>query len=175
MLINQGEIGGAMKTIVTTLLLSFLSCCAFAQDKAAIAAAEAGCGPDDLEFSVTTEDSRHPAPAAENGKALIYVVQRAPGTFKFGADGTWLGALKGGTYFYTSVEPGEHHLCVKGNLPLWKGLSLHGLKAKAGETHYFFIHVVSGGGYLELFFTEVDPDEGKELVARSKFISSQAK
>ena len=164
-----------MKFIMGTFLLSLLSCCAFGQDKAAIAAAEAGCGPDDLEFSVTTDESQHPAPTPENGKALIYVVQKATGTFKFGADGKWLGALKGGRYFYTSVEPGEHHLCVKGHLPLWKGAALHGLNAKAGETHYFFINLVSGGGYLELFFTEVDPDQGKELVAWAKFSSSHPK
>jgi hypothetical protein len=164
-----------MKFIMGTFLLSLLSCCAFGQDKAAIAAAEAGCGPNDLEFSVTTDESQHPAPTPENGKALIYVVQKATGTFKFGADGKWLGALKGGRYFYTSVEPGEHHLCVKGRLPLWKGAALHGLNAKAGETHYFFINLVSGGGYLELFFTEVDPDQGKELVAWAKFSSSHPK
>lgn len=163
------------RAAILLLWCCLLSRCAFGQDRAAVSAAEAACGPDNIEFSVTTDASRHPAPAPENGKALIYVVQRATGTFKFGGDGKWLGALKGGTYLYTSVEPGEHHLCVKGHLPLWKGLSLHGLNAKAGETHYFFIHLVSGGGYLELFFTEVDPDQGKELVARSKFISSQPK
>ena len=162
-----------MKTMVTTLFLSFLSCCAFGQDKAAIAAAEAGCGPHDLEFSVTTDESQHPAPAPENGKALIYVVQNA-GTFKFGADGKWLGALKGGTYFFTSVEPGEHHLCVKGRQGIYKYVALHGLDAKAGETHYFFIRLLSSFGY-ELFFTEVDPDQGKELVASSKFSSSHPK
>lgn len=64
---------------------------------------------------------------------------------------------------------------MKGQLPVWKGLALHQLNAKAGETHYFFVHVVSGGGYDMLALTHLDPDEGKELVARSKFISSQAK
>ena len=162
-----------MKIIMGTFFLSLLSCCAFGQDKAAIAAAEAGCGPEDLEFSVTTDESQHPAPAPENGKALIYVVQNA-GTFKFGTDGKWLGALKRGTYFYTSVEPGEHHLCVKGRLGIYKYVALHGLNAKPGETHYFFIRLVSSG-YPELFFTEVDPDQGKELVATSKFSSSHPK
>jgi len=81
-----------MKTIVTTFLLSFLSCCALGQDKAAISAAEAACGPDNLELSMTTDESRHPTPPPENGKAMIYAVQRATGTFKFGADGKWLGA-----------------------------------------------------------------------------------
>jgi len=35
-----------MKTTVTIFFLSFLSCCAFGQDKAAISVAEAGCGRD---------------------------------------------------------------------------------------------------------------------------------
>jgi len=172
---SYGGAGGAMKTIVTIFFLSFLSCCAFGQDKAAISAAEAGCGPDNLELSVTTDESIHPTPPPENRKAMIYVVQRATGTFKFGADGKWLGALKGGRYFHVTVDPGEHHLCVKGRLPLWKGLSLHQLNAKPGETYYFFVHMAAGGGYNELTLTQLDPDEGKELVARSKFISSQAK
>lgn len=164
-----------MKTMIATFFLSLVSCCAFAQDKVAIAAAEAGCGPDTIELSVTTDESKHPAPTPENGKALIYVVQRAGGTFKFGADGKWLGALKNGTYFYTTVDPGEHHLCVKGQLPLWKGLYLQQLNAKPGETYYFFVRVVSEGGHDVLTLIKVDPDEGKELIARSKFSSSQPK
>jgi hypothetical protein len=73
------------------------------------------------------------------------------------------------------VDPGGHHLCTMGRLPLWKGLSLHELTAKAGETYYFFVHMVAGGGYHELTFAEVDPDEGKELVARAKFSASHPK
>jgi hypothetical protein len=161
-----------MKTMLAAFFLSLLPCCAFSQDKAAISAAEASCGPDNHELSVTIDESRHPTPSPENGKAVIYVVQRATGTFKFAADGKWLGALKGGTYFYAVVDPGEHHLCVKGHLPLWKGLSLHQLSAKTGETYYFFVHVVAGGGYNELTLTELDSDQGKELVARSKFSSA---
>ena len=64
---------------------------------------------------------------------------------------------------------------MKGQLALWKGLSLHQLNAKSGETYYFSVRVVSGGGNDELTLTQLDPDEGKELVARSKFIFSQAK
>jgi hypothetical protein len=161
-----------MKTIATAVFLSFLSYCAFGQDKAAISVAEASCGSDNFGLSVTAGESRHPTPPPENGKAMIYVIQRATGRFKFGADGKWLGALKGGTYFHATVDPGEHHLCVKGQLPLWKGLSLHQLNAKPGETYYFFVHVVAGGGYNELTLTQLDPDQGKELVARSRFISS---
>jgi len=166
-----------MKSIVAILVVSccFLSCGAFGQDKAAISAAEAACGPRDVGFNVTADKSQHPTPTPESGKALIYVVQRASGVMKFGADGKWLGALKGGTYLAASVDPGEHHLCTMGHLPLWKGLSLHELTAKAGETYYFFVHIVAGGGYNELTLTEVNPDEGKDLVARAKFSASHPK
>jgi len=166
-----------MKTITAIV---FLLCYAFgpgafAQDKAAIAAAEAACGPQDVHFAVTVDHSVHPTPAPENGKALIYVVEIASGMMRFGADGKWLGALKPGTYLFASVDPGEHHFCVTGHLPLWKGLSLHEVTAKTGETYYFFVHVVAGGGHNVLTLTEVDPDEGKELVARAKFSASHPK
>lgn len=94
---------------------------------------------------------------------------------RFGADGKWLGALKPGSYFFASIDPGEHHLCVTGHLPLWKGLSLRELNAKPGETYYFFVHVVAGGGYNELTLSQVDTDEGKELLARAKFSVSHPK
>jgi hypothetical protein len=99
--------------------LSFLSYCAFVPRQGGhLSGAEAGSGPDNFEVSVTTDESRHPTPPSENGKAMTYVVQTATGTFKFGADGKWLGALQGGTYFHAPVDPGEHHLCVKGQLRL---------------------------------------------------------
>jgi len=66
------------------------------QDKAAVSAAEAACGPGDADFSVTADESRHPAPIPDSGKALIYVVQVALGSTRVGADGKWLGALKRG-------------------------------------------------------------------------------
>jgi hypothetical protein len=161
-----------MKTIAA---IALLSCCGFGQDKAAISAAEAACGPQAAEFEVMPDDSRHPTLTPESNKALIYVVERATGVMRFGADGKWLGALKPGTYFFAPLDPGEHHLCVTGHLPLWKGLSLHALNAKAGETYYFFVHVVAGGGYNELTLSQVDPDEGRELVARAKFSESHPK
>jgi len=162
-----------MKTMVTTFFLSFLSYCTFGQDKAAIAAAEAGCGPDNIDFSVTTDESKHPTPTPENGKALIYVVQSAGGVykFKFGADGKWLGALKDGTYFYATLEPGEHHLCVKGRLPLWKGGYLHQLAAKPDETYYyFFVRILAGGGHDVLTLIQVDATkERSSSQGRSSF------
>ena len=101
-----------MKTMVATIFLSLLSCCAFGQDKAAISAAEAACGPMDVQFDVTADKYQHPAPTPENGKALIYVVQQHPGSTRIGADGEWLGGLQRGGYFSASIDPGVHHLCA---------------------------------------------------------------
>jgi hypothetical protein len=61
------EIGGLMKTIAAILVL--LPCCAFGpgalgQDKAAISAAEAACGPRDVHFAspltIPFTPHRHP-------------------------------------------------------------------------------------------------------------------
>lgn len=94
---------------------------------------------------------------------------------RFGADGKGLGALKGGTYMSALVDPGEHHLRTTGRLPLWKALFLHKLTAKPGEPYYFFVRMVAGGGYDELTPTEVNADEGKELIARAKLSESHPK
>jgi len=84
-----------MKTIAAILVLS---CCALGQNKVAISAAKAACGPKDAEFAVVAADSQHPTAIPEDGEALIYVVQEtAPGTTRFGVDSKWLGALKPGT------------------------------------------------------------------------------
>jgi len=105
MLISQGEIGGTMKTVVATIFLSLLSCWAFAQDKRAISAAEAGCGPQDAKFEVKSDGSQHPTPTPEDGKALIYVVADGHLTTIFGFDEKWVGAV--------NVEPERLRLVHK--------------------------------------------------------------
>jgi hypothetical protein len=159
-----------MKTVVAIVLLS---CCALCQDKAAIAAAEAACGPRDVQFEVTDESS-HPTPAPENGKALIYVVHEAYGTTRVGLDGKWIGALKGlRTYFSASIDPGEHHLCAILHQGVWSHVSLHVLKAEPGETYYFVAHVVGTFDTSWFYLRQVDSDEGKWLIAGAKFSASR--
>ena len=175
MVTSQGEIGGAMKIMVATIFLSLLSCCAFGRDKAAISAAEAACGPREVQFDVTADRSQHPTPNPENGKALIYVFQGSEGSTRIGVDGKWLGALKPAGYFFASIDPGEHHICAIAHIGLWNHLSLRQLNAKAGETYYFVTEVV-GGVIADLFaISQWDPDEGKYLIAKAKFNASHPK
>ena len=153
-----------MKIRATIFLSLCCSCCTFAQDKAALSAAEAACGPRAAGFKVTADKSQHPTPRPEDGKALIYVVQKDDASTRFAADGKWLGALRRRTYLFSSIDPGQHHLCAIGRIGIWSHVSLHELNAKAGETYYF---VTEYGQLVPDQFTlrQVDPDEEKHLVA----------
>jgi hypothetical protein len=101
------------------LVLILLSASAFAQDQAALTAAEGACGPAETKFDAEQDATNHPTPQPETGKALVYVVQAIGATHctdcaltKVGLDGSWMGANQGSSYSFVQVTPGEHHLCV---------------------------------------------------------------
>src|ERR1700731_2774761 len=62
------------------------------------------------EIRSEVDESQHPVPSPEEGKALIYFVADGHLTSIFGVDGKWAGAVNGGRYFFVPVDPGEHHL-----------------------------------------------------------------
>jgi len=131
-----------MKTIAAILLLS---CCALAQDKSAISRAEVGCGPRDAKYEVKTDESQHPAPTPEDGKALIYFVADGHLTSIFGVDEKWVGAVDGGRYFFVPIELGEHHVCAMLQSFLRERgprVSVHSLEAEPGGTYYFRTRMV---------------------------------
>ena len=168
-----------MKTAAVILLLS---CCAFAQDKVAISAAEAGCGPQEAKFEVKSDKSQHPAPTPEEGKALIYFIADGHLTTPLGIDGKWVGAVNDGKYFFVPVEPGEHHLCAMlQSSPAQKGLtrfarvSVHSLKAEPGGTYYFRARLVGISTGFVLQLDQLDSDEGRRFIAWSKFSNSHPK
>ena len=164
-----------MKTIAAILLLS---CCALAQDKRAISRAEEGCGPQDVKYEVKTDDSQHPAPTPEDGKALIYFVADGHLTSIFGFDEKWVGAVEGGRYFFVQIDPGEHHVCamLQSSLP-GRGprISVHSLKAESGGSYYFRIRMVGINTGFVPQLNQLDSDEGRWFVAWSKFSTSHPK
>jgi hypothetical protein len=168
-------IEGHMKTIAAILLLS---CWALGQDKAAVAAAEAACGPRDVSFEVKADVSQHPTPAPESGKALVYVVQEDRISSRFGVDGKWVGANNRRSYFFVQIDPGEHHLCAIARLGAVHWVSVHQFKAEADKTYYFVPHIEGGAVYAvdsKFDLSQVDPDEGRDLVAKAKFCTSHPK
>jgi hypothetical protein len=99
------------------LVIIFLAASAFAQDQSAVA--KAACGPDDVDFEIKLDKSKHGPTPPEPGKARVYFIQdigrvSCIGTCvktRIGVDGTWAGAIRNNSYFSISVEPGEHHMC----------------------------------------------------------------
>jgi hypothetical protein len=168
-----------MKIILAAVLFSLP---ALAADRApAGAAVRAGCGPDNLKFSVNSSGGQ-PAAQPEPGKALVYVVEQydrpenqlVTPTLRVGVDGSWVGANYGNSYLFFPVEAGEHHLCSDWQSfpPLVPHLqpSLAGLMAEAGQTYYFRAHIIqySSAGPWTLDLDRVNDDEGQLLVDTSR-------
>jgi len=121
--------------------------------------ANGACGPSNEDWDVTTNDKTHPTAAAEPNRAHIYLIQddteyvpHPRPSVRFGIDGQWAGATHSNSYFFVSVDPGEHHLCIR-----WQGAvgaggqhresdSVLELSAEAGQDYYFVAHDVYSGG-----------------------------
>jgi hypothetical protein len=162
----------------------------FPQDKpsaAAVAIAQAACGPSSTMFEVKTDDTTHRAAEPEPDKAMVYVVEvvaksadiTGGPTMRVGLDGTWLGANRGNSYLFFSVAPGEHHLCAN-----WQSrfsrfnrlVALASLSAEGGKTYYFRSRIIGQGQaepYLDL--DPVNGDEGRFLVVSSPVSASRPK
>jgi len=173
-----------MKAALAALLFFFTSA-AFAQDPSRIAAAEAACGPMDVQFEV------HPAKAEsltqpDPGKSLVYVIevfdravnQISRPTLRIGLDGKWAGAVKGDSYLALSIDTGEHHLCTSWQSRLKQfstKAAFVGLNAESGKIYYFRARIIEGGSAFALDFAPVYADEGKYLIATVAPSNSRAK
>ena len=167
------------------LILIFFATSACAQDKAAMAAAQAACGPKNAKFSASQDYKRHPTPAPDPEKALVYVVQEL-GELKcddcaltrVAQDGSWVGANQGSSYFFFWTEPGEHHLCM--NWQSWiearsQAVALANFTAEAGKVYYFRARIFSARQNYSFDLDAINSDQGKYLVASSPFCASHTK
>ncbi len=181
--------GDAMKTLFLFFIFAILTLPAFAQDQAATRA-EAGCGPDKVQFDVKTDKKQHSEMTPESGKALVYVFEEemqdaglAIGavTTRIGLDGQWVGANHGKSHLSFSVDPGEHNLCAS-----WQSIlsmrsklaSAASLTAEAGKVYYFRTKVDERNSDQRrpaLKMEPVDSAEGKLLLADSSLSVSHPK
>lgn len=177
-----------MKAALVLLLLGVVSACA--QEPSSIAAAEAACGPKEVQFEAQPASTQilttQPPTQPEAGKSLVYVVevferavnQFSRPTLRVGLDGKWVGAAKGDSYLSFSVDPGEHHLCTRWQSH-WKRFSdkaaFASLTADSGKIYYFRARILEGENNFALDFEPVNEDEGKYLVASSAVSVSQPK
>jgi len=173
-----------IKILLAVLLLAAP---AFAQDEAALAAA--GCGPSKIKFDVKTNSHQHTVAQPEPGKALVYAFEDFPHTgitiggitTKLGIDGAWVGANYDNSYFFFSVDPGDHSLCtsVQSSLPGTSKLqAAASLTAEAGKVYYFrtlVLHTTDSKYPPEVKLEPVDPAEGRLLIASYSFSTSHPK
>lgn len=165
-----------------------------AQDAVPTAIFQSACGPMDVKFQIKQEGSQSVNPKVEEGKALVFVIEdeqfkaAKEVTVRVGVDGAWVGATRGNSYLFFTVEPGEHHLCadiVTGVLSAGRRVSLYGLTAEAGSVYYFRARTTGGpssamyrNGLDDIISIDLDRlnnDEGKYLVAYSPLSVSNAR
>jgi hypothetical protein len=182
-----------MKAALVALLFA---ASAFAQDQAAITAAEATCGAKDVKFEAKQDSTQHPTPQPEPGKALVYVVldlgQCSACTShtsvfytdveyaltKVGMDGAWVGANHGSSYFFFAADRGEHHLCINWQSRLdirSRALAMASFTAEEGKVYYFRERIFPGAHDYSFDLDSINSDEGKYLVASSPLSVSHPK
>jgi hypothetical protein len=153
-------------------------------DDAAKARIAAGCGADEVRFDVKTDKKQHPTGTAEAGRALVYVfadtasdnAHAAIGGWvtRFGVDGSWVGATNLKSYFFSSLDPGEHRLCASMQSKSSAYSAAMTFSATAGGVYYFSTKDPQNpnlGHRLRL--VPVNPAEGSLLVASSAYSTFQ--
>jgi len=171
-----------MRKHIPLFALAFLASPVFAQDPSA-AVSGGGCGPNEGQYDVTTDKKNHPAAQPESGKALVYVIEDIENgpTMRVGLDGSWIGANKGKSYFFFSVDPGDHQLCTKWQSGVFKKTaerigSATAIKAEAGKVYYFRIQVYERSERDHTVKIEpVELAEGQFLVSSSWHSTSRAR
>jgi hypothetical protein len=160
---------------------------AFAQGQPTGTAAAPGCSPDKIEFDVKTE-KQHPVMQPAPGKALVYFLQddakfesKPRPTTRFGLDGSWIGATHSNSYFYVSVDPGEHHVCANwqnfvGFGPMRSTAAMH-FTAEAGGVYYLRARDVFRNSHppASVELGPLDSDEAQLLMSMFSFSTSHPK
>jgi hypothetical protein len=166
-----------MKSVLVFLLFTSP---ALAQNRLSDTAIAPGCGAEDAKFAVKTEKRQHPVTQPDAGKALVYFVEddsefgsSPKPTTRAGLDGKWVGATHGNSYFYFTVDPGEHHLCASWQTTVVLGqghktAAAH-FTAEAGSVYYFRVKNtwMRDLGVAVISLKPLDTDEG--LLLASKF------
>ena len=162
----------------------FVGAAARGQSRAAFEAAiTSACGPDGVRPHARFEVGNGKVEPALPGKARVYFIDvlRGPRSsledgLSIAADGRWVGALNGRSQFSVTLDPGEHHFCVRvdhRNGSSWRAkaqrLALLDVRVKAGETIFLAARAMfpnSAEDWLwHAMLRQINCDEGRLLVA----------
>jgi len=157
--------------------VALVLCCgaAWGQDIWSSPEVTSACGPRNVKLAVTTSSNSPAIQPAENGDAIVTVIQDPPQVpsvlttiTRVGIDGQWVGANQNRSHFSIALKPGVHHVCVSGQwnkLISQDSIALKRVEAKSGIIYYLrvrFFYPAGAGIFLGL--EPVDEDEGKFLV-----------
>jgi hypothetical protein len=124
------------------------------------------CPSENTALDAKTDKSSHPTPDAPADKALVYVVRPTMMgnkiQTKLAVDGHWVGVNRGNNYFYLTLDPGTHYFCSQA-----ENRSVLAVKVEAGKTYYLQQKITMGLMKARNKLIEVEPDKGKEDVAKT--------
>ena len=129
------------------------------------------CGSGNVSFNVKLDDTRQSLSQPGPGKALIYFIHEsgeasllAYPTTKVALDGAWVGANHNDSFFFVSVDPGEHHICAMLQSSFYAdGLELAHLTAEAGRTYFYRTRFILSRSVELLDMQQIDADQGRYL------------
>ena len=174
----------------TALIALLFASPAYAQYSTVNLLAAAGCGANEIHFDVKTNKKQHPTAQPDAGKALVYVIGAAWSDYvavhigtpptRFGVDGTWVGANGYRSYFFFSVEPGDHRLCTNVQAIVERAVksstAATSFTAEAGKTYYFRTKTPERqNSSEEIKLVPVDPAEAQVLIAATAFSTFRLK
>jgi hypothetical protein len=174
----------------TALVLLLFASPVLAQDSTPNPLAAAGCGANEVHFEVKTNKKQHPTAQPDAGKGLVYVIGGAWSDYvavhvgtpptRFGIDGSWVGANGYRSYFFFSVEPGDHRLCTSVQSKIERmvksSTAATSFTAEAGKTYYFQTKTPDRpNSSEEIKLVQVDPAEAQVLIAAAAFSTFRLK
>jgi hypothetical protein len=169
------------EVVKAAFIALFFAASAFAQN--APAGMASACGPDNINFKVKLKNKDHSTAQPSPGKALIYFIHDAGTsvvigypTTKMGVDGAWVDANHSNSYFFVSVDPGEHHMCADLQTSLyWDRTEFAHFSAEAGKVYYYRTRLVTSRSVELLELDPIDSDQGKYLIASYPLSASTPK
>lgn len=172
-----------------TLLIFLIASTGLAHAQTEGKRAAPACGPDHVKFNVKTAKERPQAGSPDAGKALVYFLEDDSAyhpypkpTTRMGVDGEWVGATHGNSFFYFSVDPGEHFVCARhqalGSMG-YARVATGRFKAEAGATYYFVVRnayePAREGGVAIVDFGPVDSNEGRLMAGEFSYSTFELK
>jgi hypothetical protein len=119
------------------------------------------CGTEKVNYAAKTDKTQHPTPDAPADKALIYVIRSAMIGYKIDSklavNGKWMGVNRGKTYFFFTLEPGEHYFCSES-----ENQDYLALKVEAGKTYYLQQQVEMGMWKARTNLVVLNEEQGKK-------------